>query len=325
MLMTQTTGHAIEQIAASHAQAGRVVLRDLLTLSKPGITRLVLVTTGVGFALAAMQRHWTVSTLAMTSLLCMLGTALCSSGANALNMSIEHRRDALMRRTCQRPIPMGRVSPGGGMLFGAVCSLLGALILLAGVNAAAALVAICTVVLYVTVYTPMKPMSPLSTIVGAIPGALPPLIGWVAAAPGHGPEALAVWGGWSLVAIMVIWQMPHFHAIAWMYRDDYERGGHRVLAVVDPTGKRVAIGSLFWLALLLPVSLSPIWALPLSFGWIYGIVAVALWAVFTRAGIRFARDRSRNAAKRLFLASIAHLPLLLFALVADAALAMLLG
>ena len=295
---------------------------DLLALTKPGITRLVLVTTGVGFAIAAMQRGWTLGGLLITGSLCLIGTALASSGANALNQAMEHRRDALMRRTCARPVPAGRVSVRTGAVFGMACSLLGVLTLLVGVNAPAALVALATIVLYTLVYTPMKPLTPLSTHIGAIPGALPPLIGWTAAWPAS--ESAGVWagllhgGGWSLVLLMAVWQMPHFMAIAWMHREDYVRGGHRVLAALDPTGRRTAASSLRWLGAMLPASLAPLYLMDGALGWLYAAGAVALWVMFTLPGVRFYRTRERADARKLFLASIAYLPLILLVMVIDA-------
>jgi len=190
------------------------------------------------------------------------------------------------------------------------------------VSIAAAAVAAVTIGSYVLVYTPMKPLTPVSTHIGAIPGALPPLIGWVAAWPWS--EAAGSWagllvaGGWSIVAIMAVWQMPHFMAIAWMHREDYIRGGHRVLAALDESGKRTAASSLRWLCVLLPVSLAPIWFEPGLLGWFYGVAAALLWAVFARAGLRFRRTLARADARRLFLASIAYLPLLLLVMVAEA-------
>lgn len=302
------------------------LLRDLLALTKPGITKLVLVTAGVGFALAAMHRFivgggWAAGPMLLTGLWCMAGTALSSAGANALNQAVEWRRDALMRRTCARPVASKRISIAGGVAFGAVCSLAGVGLLWAGVSAAAAAVSAATILLYVLVYTPMKPLTPLSTHVGALPGALPPLIGWTAAWPasesaGHW-AGLLVPGGWSIVAIMAVWQMPHFMAIAWMHREDYIRGGHRVLAALDPTGRRTAMSGLRWLGVLLPVSLAPIWLTEGLFGWLYAASAVGLWLLFTRAGVRFARTLERADARRFFLASIAYLPLLLLAMVVE--------
>lgn len=312
---------------APSVRSRAAVARDLVALTKPGITRLVLVTTGVGFALAAMHRFtngagWPAGAMLATAFWCMVGTALSSAGANALNQAVEWRRDALMRRTCSRPVASRRVSIGGGVAFGLACSVAGVATLFAGVSIAAAAVAAVTIGSYVMVYTPLKPLTPVSTHVGAIPGALPPLIGWAAAWPWS--EAAGSWagllvaGGWAIVAIMAVWQMPHFMAIAWMHREDYIRGGHRVLAALDETGARTAASSLRWLVVLLPVSLAPVWLEGGLLGWWYGAAAVALWAMFARAGWRFRRTLERADARRLFLASIAYLPLLLLAMVAEA-------
>jgi len=297
-----------------------VAIRAVWELTKPGITRMVLVTTGVGFAMAALGRPWTAWGFVVTAAACLVGTAFASAGANALNMWMERARDARMPRTAARPLPSGRLSPNAALAVGVLCSVLGPCILCAWATPASAVVAFATIALYVGLYTPLKPLTPLSTIVGAVPGALPPLIGFTAAAPfGASFESMAVPAGWTLVAIMVVWQIPHFLAIAWMYKDDYAAGGHRVLAGEDPSGARTAMYALAWLAALLPVSLLPVLAMPGLLGWPYAVVAMGLGLGFTWAGVRFARETSRPRAVRLFLASIAYLPLLLIAMVAEAA------
>jgi len=297
-----------------------VAIRAVWELTKPGITRMVLVTTAVGFAMGALGRSWTAWGFALTAAACLVGTAFASAGANALNMWLERERDARMPRTAGRPLPSGRLSPNAALSVGVACSVLGPCLLCAWATPASAVVAFATIALYVGVYTPLKPVTPLSTIVGAVPGALPPLIGFTAAAPfGASFASLGDLAGWTLVAIMAVWQIPHFLAIAWMYKDDYAAGGHRVLAAEDPTGARTATHSLAWLAALLPVSLLPALAMPGLLGWPYAGVALALGLGFTWAGVRFARETSRSRAVRLFLASIAYLPLLLVAMVAEAA------
>ncbi len=315
--MTQpaTTAAAPAEAVSDDAHAVRAVWE----LTKPAITRMVLVTTAVGFAMGALGRAWALGDLAIVLAACMVGTAFSSAGANALNMWYERDRDARMKRTAGRPIPSGRLSPNAALSVGVLCSVLGPSILCAWATPAAAVVAFATIASYVCIYTPMKPVTTLSTIVGAVPGALPPLIGFAAAAPvAESFQWLSVPAGWTLFAIMFVWQIPHFLAIAWMYKDDYAAGGHRVLAAEDPTGARTARYSLTWLAVLLPVSLLPILAMPHLLGWTYGVIAIVLGLFFAFTGVRFAADPTRPRAVKMFLASIAHLPLLLIAMVAEA-------
>ncbi|MEO0483163.1 MAG: protoheme IX farnesyltransferase [Planctomycetota bacterium] len=193
------------------------------------------------------------------------------------------------------------------------------MILWLGCGAEAAAIGLSSILIYVLIYTPMKPLTPWCTLVGAVPGALPPMIGWSAAM--HGAElplATNLFGGLSLFLLMLVWQMPHFWAIAWMYRDDYAAGGFKVLPVVDPDGSRTARSMRFWSLLLLPVSLLPWWAMPELIGPVYVVAAIAIGVLFARLCLQLAEDRSRDRARRVFFLSIIQLPLLLIALVADA-------
>lgn len=294
------------------------LLRDAIALTKPGITRMVVVTAGVGFALAAFSRAWTAGDLLLTASLCLVGTALASSGANALNQVAERRFDADMPRTRNRPLPAGRLSPGAGLAIALSCSAAGVAALALAVNLTAAVVALATIALYIAAYTPMKRVTILSTVVGAIPGALPALLGWVAAAQGSGAAALAQAGGWTLFLILFTWQMPHFLAIAWMHRDGYACAGFRVLSVGDETGRQTAWICLIWtLALVASALLAPI-AIDSVSGWIAAPTALALGGLMVRGAWRFVRERSRSRARSLFLLSILHLPATLFALALDA-------
>lgn len=298
-------------------------LRDVYELAKPGIVKMVCITAGVGFALSALGRVWTPAEFAVLGAFCLLGTALSAAGANALNMAFEVRRDSAMDRTRSRPMPAGRMATAHGMLTGAALSLAGVLVLWLGTNPVAAMVSLATIVSYVLIYTPMKPLTPLATLVGAVPGALPPLIGWAAAGSG-------VWrgldqpGGWTLFAIMFVWQVPHFLAIAWKYREDYAKGGHRVLPVLDPSGVRTAWASMVWAVALVPVSLAPVVAMPGRFSVLYLIVATIMGLMFVWTAVRFARTLSDRSARSMFLASIAYLPVVLLALVGDAVIVRLL-
>lgn len=306
----------------------RRAVRDLLELSKPGITRMVVITSGVGFGVSyAAMGEARPAGVELWRLLgvALLGTALCASCANALNMWMERRRDALMRRTAGRPIPSGRVphvrALAAGLAFGvAGCALLATL-----ANPVSAGVALATILTYLLWYTPLKPVSSLATLVGTIPGALPPLIGWTAARPGgtgslHG---LLDAGGWSIVALMVVWQVPHFLALAWMYREDYARGGHRVLPAIDGGGATTVHATLAWTMALLPVSLAPLFAMPHVVGLVYAVSAALLWGLFVRPVARLMRQASEPNARRVFIASVIYLPLVLGALALDAALSVL--
>jgi protoheme IX farnesyltransferase len=240
-------------------------------------------------------------------------------------MWLERRRDALMTRTAGRPVPSGRLSSTAALNIGLACSIIGPSLLCAWASPAAAVIAAATILLYVGVYTPLKPVTTLSTVIGALPGALPPLIGFAAAFPMAGSFAsLRDPAGWSIVALMAVWQIPHFLAIAWMYKDDYVAGGHRLITSDDPTGARTAAASLIWIAALFPVSLAPVLAMPGLLGWPYVALATLLNMAFAAAALRFARERSRQRAVKMFLTSIAWLPLVLVAMVAEAVLRTLL-
>jgi len=274
-------------------------LSGYLELTKPRVTSLVLVTTLAGFYLGSERGgiDWWVLLHAL------LGTALVAAGTSALNMYVEREADGKMLRTRLRPLPTGRLSPRRALLFAVAISWLGLTELLAFVNPLTALLAAVTLATYVFVYTPMKKASPLCTLVGAIPGALPPLIGWAAARGTIGAEGL------SLFAILFVWQMPHSLAIAMMYRDDYARGGFRLLPVVDPLGgsteRQIALHAL----VLLPVSLMPA-ILRLS-GTVYFFGALALGLGFAALALAVALRSSSRAARRVLLGSVVYLPALL--------------
>lgn len=323
---TNATPHPeIVRPVARAATEPASLLRDAIELTKPRVTRLVVITVGVGFGVAALATAPLASLLTPivlgTGLAALVGAGLSAAGASALNCWAERRRDALMRRTASRALAAGRVSPGVGLAIGLGLSLVGVGLLLAVVNWAAAAVAAATIASYVLLYTPLKPVTPLSTLVGAVPGALPPLIGWTAAyaAPSQA-FGLDHPGGWSLFAIMFVWQVPHTLAIAWRHREDYARGGHLVLPVLDPAGHRTALAILLWTIALLPVSLAPTTAMPGLVGWGYTAVAVLLGLGAIALAVLLVRRRTAADATAVFVASIIHLPILLIALLADAVL-----
>jgi protoheme IX farnesyltransferase len=284
------------------ATQGRVA--DFISLTKPRLNMLVLITTLAGLYLAS-PTGVEGALLAHT----LIGTALVAGGAAALNQVWERRTDALMRRTSARPLPGGRLSVGEGMWFGLLLSVAGLAQLAFAVNVTAAVVAGATLISYVLVYTPLKPRTSLATLVGAIPGALPPVIGWSAATGLISLPALVLFG------IVFFWQMPHFLAIAWLYREDYAHAGIPLLPVLEPDGRRTGQQALMYTAGLWPVSLLP--AVIGLAGVPYMIVATVLGLLFVWLALRFARERSMANARTLFLFSITYLPLLLGALVAD--------
>jgi protoheme IX farnesyltransferase len=281
-------------------------LNDYLILTKVRITALVLVTTAAGFLLASSARV-DPALLAWT----LLGTGLAASGAAALNQFLERDADARMRRTAGRPIPAGRMTPSRGLAVGIGLSVAGVAVLVLFVNVLTGLLALATVLLYVGVYTPLKRMTPLNTIIGAIPGAIPPVMGWTAVTGEAGLPA------WVLFAILFLWQLPHFLAIAWIFRDDYRLGGFPMLPVLDPDGEATGRQVALYCAALVPVSLIPTF-LGIA-GPIYFFGALLLGLAFLGAGLMMAVRRRGKEARRVLLASVTYLPLLLALMVADRA------
>ncbi len=273
-------------------------MRDYIELTKPTITWLILMSTGVGyyFGLRGGEWHWLVL------LHTLLGTGLMASGTATLNEWYEREADAKMRRTQARPIPSGRVPARGALLFGIALSLLGFLDLALAVNPLAAFWGLATLTSYLFVYTPLKSRTPHATTIGAFPGAMPPLIGFAAAAGTLTAEA------WVLFAILFFWQFPHFLSIAWMYREDYGRAGIVMLPVVEPDGKSTARQIVLCSILLLPVSLAPGYLGMSGRAYVFG--ALALGLVFLYAGVRIALDRTARRARQVLLASVVYLPLL---------------
>lgn len=277
---------------------------DFVTLAKPRLNLLVVFTTAAGLYLASPDGV-ALSVLVHT----LVGTALIAGGAAALNQVLERDTDALMRRTRTRPIAAGRLRPSQGVFFGLALSTAGLIELAAGVNLISAGMAALTLGSYVLVYTPLKRRTSLATLVGAVPGALPPVIGWVAATGSLTLPALVLFG------ISFFWQMPHFLAIAWLYREEYAAAGIPLLSVLEPDGRRTGQQALLYSAALWPVSLLP----PLVglAGPVYLVVSTVLGLTLIALSASFARDRTTTAARRLFLFSITYLPLLWGTLVVD--------
>jgi protoheme IX farnesyltransferase len=273
-------------------------------LVKARLTLLVLITTLVGFYVGARGTlDWWLMTHAL------LATALLACGAAALNQLIEREHDAKMRRTEGRPLPSGRLQPDTVLLFGGLSSMAGLIYLAIAVNLLTSLLGAITLVTYVFVYTPLKRVTWLNTAVGAIPGALPPLMGWTAATGKVGGA------GWALFAILFFWQIPHFLAIAWMYRDEYAKAGFVMLPGIDPTGERTAHQAVSHTIGLLMVSLCPVMFGVAGATYFFG--ALLIGVVFLVAAFAFARQLNVLRARQLFFASIIYLPLLLGLMVFD--------
>ncbi len=273
-------------------------------LVKARLTFLVLLTTLVGFYVGF---RGALDYLLMFHTL--LGTALVAGGAAALNQLLERTYDARMRRTEDRPLPSGRLQPDTVLIMGGLCSAIGLVYLAGAVNLLTGLLGAITLVSYLFIYTPLKRVTPLNTAIGAVSGALPPLMGWTAARGEINIE------GWSLFAIVFFWQLPHFLAIAWMYREDYAKAGFTMLPMFDPDGRRTSGQAVSHTLGLLPISLCP-FMFGLE-GGIYLIGALVLSLGFVWQAIRFSRDLTLQRARLLFYASIIYLPLLLGLMVLD--------
>ena len=272
-------------------------MKDYIELTKPRITWLILMSTGVGYFFGSkLGWHW------LTLLHTIIGTGLIASGTAALNQWYEREADGKMRRTQERPLPSGRLAPNRALAFAVLISILGFTELALGVNLLAGLLGLLTLASYLFIYTPLKQRSPHSTTIGAIPGAMPPLIGYAAASGTLTAEA------WVLFAILFLWQFPHFYAIAWMYREDYERAGIRMLPVVEPDGESTARQILLYSLALIPISLIPKFLSMAGNIYLWG--AVLLGSFFLYAGYRVTFNRTRRQARRVLLASVVYLPLL---------------
>ena len=277
---------------------------DYAALTKPRLNVLVVATSAAGYYLGSPSAPQLILMAQAIA-----GTALVAGGAAVLNQLYERDTDALMTRTRTRPLPDRRIGPEEAGVFGIALAAAGTTLLAVSANVLAAVVAIATLVIYLMVYTPLKRRSPISTLVGAVPGALPALIGWTAA---HGAIAA---GGWTLFAIVFLWQIPHFMAIAWLYRDDYRRAGFPMLPVIEPDGHRAGRQAVLYSLALVPVSLVP--TLLGVAGLVYFWIALALGAGFLSLAARFAVTRSEQTARALFYASITYLPLIWTAMVLD--------
>jgi protoheme IX farnesyltransferase len=279
-------------------------LAAFLELTKPRITFLIVLTAAAGFVMASPGR---INYVALASAL--FGIGLLSSGIATLNQYLERDLDGLMRRTADRPLPSGKLMPWEALLFGVGLTLAAQIYLAVFVNPLTALLGLTVIAGYLFGYTPLKTRTSLSTMVGAFPGAVPPIIGWAAARGDLSIEA------WVLFAILFLWQFPHFLAIAWMYREDYARAGILMLPVVEADGRVTGQQIVIYTIMLIPVSLLPT-ALGLA-GKTYLFGALALGLLFLYSSLRAAFSQSRQQARRLLLASVLYLPILFVLMVLD--------
>ena len=279
-------------------------VRVYLELSKSRIVLMVLITTAAGYLFAAPQ----VDPLLL--LHALVGTALVAAGTNALNQYVEREHDAKMHRTRTRPLPAGRITPRAALLFSSAIAVAGTVYLGLAVNWLTAFLGAFTLTSYIFVYTPLKRVSTLCTIIGAIPGAIPPLMGWTAATNELGT------GGWIAFGILFLWQLPHFMAISWIYREDYARGGFVMLSTLDGDGAAVARQAVFYTLALLPVSVAP--ALLGLTGTLYLVGAVVAGAALLAATIRFFFDRGVKNARSVFMISNLYLLTVMLLLVVNA-------
>ncbi len=278
--------------------------RDYLQLSKSRIVLMVLITTAAGFLFATDHVD------GMLMLHALLGTALVAAGTNALNQYVEREHDAHMHRTRTRPLPAGRITPRAALVFSSGIAIVGTVYLGLAVNWLTAALGAFTLASYIFIYTPLKRISTINTLIGAIPGAVPPLMGWTAAT-----NELAL-GGWIIFGILFLWQLPHFMAISWLHREDYARGGFAMLAVRDADGAAVARQAIFYTLALIPVSVAP--SLLGMTGTTYFIGAAAAGTALLAATIRFFFDRGQRNARSLFMISNLYLITVMLLLVVSA-------
>lgn len=296
---------APEMIAsAARGGARRIEAAVLLELTKPRLAAMVLVTTAAGFYLGARGAVELPVLLAT-----MIGTALAGAGSLVLNQYLERDLDALMQRTASRPIPSGRIEAADALVFGALLTVLGLGLLSLAVNPMAGFITALTVLFYLAIYTPLKLRTPYCTIAGAVPGALPPLTGWVAASGSIGP------GAWAIFAIMFLWQLPHSLAIARLYEEDYARAGFKLLPVVDPDGRSTERQILIHSAALLVVGLVP--TLLGIAGAAYFAVALVLGSSLLCFSASVALRPSKDSVRRLLFATLVYLPVLFGAMALD--------
>jgi heme o synthase len=292
------------------AREGRSIFQLYMELSKARLSAMVVVTTGLGYVVASRATPSPGGFDWMRLLWTCVGTFLAAAGAAAFNQAWEAKRDGRMNRTKNRPIPSGELSRTHAAFFGLLATIAGVAILCPTSNGLTAILALANVLIYVLVYTPLKPVSSVNTLVGAVVGAIPPMMGWVAV------TGTLDAGAWVLGGILFVWQIPHFLALAWMYRADYARGGYKMLSVTEPSGRLTTRLAVMYSLLLIPLCLALVYLG--NAGVVFGVLSTVFGVGLVGLAVRFAVTRGNGDAKRLFLATIVYLPLLTGVLCVDA-------
>ena len=281
-----------------------VITNSYIELMKPNILIMVLITTILGYFLGADGK------ILWNNLTWMLiGTTFSAGGAGVLNQYLERDQDKIMNRTCNRPIPSGKISPQNALIFGIITVIVGSIVLAVKINLLTGFLSILTAFMYVLIYTPMKRVTWLNTSLGSIPGALPPIGGWAAATNSIDS------GAWILFAILYLWQHPHFFAIAWMCKDDYEKAGFKMLPVIEPDGNRTVRQILWHLSLLFPISLLPVLIGMNGNIYLYGVLIITLYYFISAFPMLY--KKSYKNASRILKASVLYLPALMIIIIID--------
>ncbi len=281
-----------------------LIINSYIDLMKPSILIMVLITTILGFYLGSDGNIVWINLIWM-----LTGTTFSAGGASVLNQYLERDQDKIMNRTCDRPIPLGIISPYNALVFGIITVIIGTSILVVKINLLTGFLSLLTVFMYVLVYTPMKRVTWLNTSIGSVPGALPPIGGWAAATNSIDS------GAWILFGILYLWQHPHFFAIAWMCKNDYEKAGFKMLPVIEPDGKRTVRQILWHLSLLFPISLLPVLIGMNGYIYLYGSLIITLY--YFLSAFPMLKNKSHKNASQILKASVLYLPALLIIIIID--------
>ncbi|MEC7935067.1 MAG: heme o synthase [Candidatus Neomarinimicrobiota bacterium] len=281
-----------------------LIINSYIDLMKPSILIMVLITTILGFYLGSDGNIVWINLIWM-----LTGTTFSAGGASVLNQYLERDQDKIMNRTCDRPIPLGIISPYNALVFGIITVIIGTSILVVKINLLTGFLSLLTVFMYVLVYTPMKRVTWLNTSIGSVPGALPPIGGWAAATNSIDS------GAWILFGILYLWQHPHFFAIAWMCKNDYEKAGFKMLPVIEPDGKRTVRQILWHLSLLFPISLLPVLIGMNGYIYLYGSLIITLY--YFLSAFPMLKNKSHKNASQILKASVLYLPALLVIIIID--------
>lgn len=281
-----------------------LIINSYIDLMKPSILIMVLITTILGFYLGSDGNIVWINLIWM-----LTGTTFSAGGASVLNQYLERDQDKIMNRTCDRPIPLGIISPYNALVFGIITVIIGTIILVVKINLLTGFLSLLTVFMYVLVYTPMKRVTWLNTSIGSVPGALPPIGGWAAATNSIDS------GAWILFGILYLWQHPHFFAIAWMCKNDYEKAGFKMLPVIEPDGKRTVRQILWHLSLLFPISLLPVLIGMNGYIYFYGSLIITLY--YFLSAFPMLKNKSHKNASQILKASVLYLPALLVIIIID--------